>query len=89
MSRIIEFDLEYPTEGLRLIRDGSYLLRGKCKRCGKCCMKYNCEHLGVETVDDKPKYFCRIYRKRPVSCALWPLFDDKKADGCGFYWVKE
>lgn len=44
----------------------SYIIIGKCLKCGRCCELVNCEHL------DKKTKRCKIYKNRPVCCRIHP-----------------
>ena len=85
---------------LRIIKADGRRLLGGCLRCGTCCrkdetIKVPCEHLAVENVDGKPRWFCNFggttagYFDRPARCALWPQPQDPRPKGCGFRYEGE
>jgi hypothetical protein len=78
---------------LRIFSADGVPLLGACKRCGACCrMAANgrpCDHLSVENVNDKPRWFCKIYFDRSARCALWPQPQDPRPEDCGFRYEVE
>jgi hypothetical protein len=77
--------------------DGQVLV-GDCNQCGKCCGPDGvppfpnddgiCKYLISDQVNEQGKriYRCEIYRRRPVSCALYPELDDPVPDECSLSW---
>ena len=76
------------TEKYEIVAQDDLFLKGRCKRCGECCLRLKCKYLEFETLDGNRRAVCTIYMKRPVGCALWPMKDDKLPPSCGFYWEK-
>jgi hypothetical protein len=55
----------------KAVEAGLRLRRGHCRRCGACCrLLVRCPMLGKRK---DGSHFCRIYRRRPLSCRLFPL----------------
>lgn len=49
-----------------------------CKKCGKCCRIYNCNHLGEDNL-------CLVYEDRPENCHNFPCSPwEEIPEGCGF-----
>jgi hypothetical protein len=69
---------------MRIIEVDGMVLLGDCLRCGECCLRLKCEEVFNETLDYRDHYVCRVYRGRPISCALWPRPGDPQPEGCGF-----
>ncbi|NDK07998.1 hypothetical protein EOM39_01990 [Candidatus Gracilibacteria bacterium] len=46
---------------------------GKCNNCGACCMlPKRCKFLEVSM---QGKFYCRIYKLRPLNCRKYPRTD--------------
>jgi len=64
-----------------------YRRRGKCLRCGACCLNENCKHL----VFDKKTGLatCKIFKspKRPAKCKNFPAAPPIIFETCGFYFL--
>lgn len=67
--------------------------RGECIRCGACCrLLLRCPLLGKRR---DGSHFCRIYKRRPAMCSLFPLDEKCLADrdlaspgvACGYRFV--
>jgi hypothetical protein len=65
-----------------------YVQRGKCRRCGQCCLGENCEHLQI---NDNGLATCRIFNcsDRPLKCGLFPEMPPipKSFKNCGYYFL--
>jgi len=64
-----------------------YLRKGKCLRCGWCCLQENppCTHLSF---DKKGIATCSIHNgDRPVRCGLFPEMPPILNPKCGYYFV--
>jgi hypothetical protein len=59
---------------------------GGCKRCGKCCLNEDCEHLQFE---EDGTATCLIFGKpeRPKRCILFPQLPPIIIEGCGYYFI--
>ena len=73
-------------EKKRILMVGNSILRGSCKRCGACCLKTGCDKLGKEVMDGVEQYVCKEYFERPYRCWIWPMPEDPKLEGCGFWY---
>lgn len=75
---------------MQIVAVGGRMLWGECLRCGQCCRLVHggrgCEHLAVERVDDRDRWYCGVYFDRPARCALWPQPQDPRPEGCGWSW---
>ena len=64
--------------------------KGKCNRCGQCCMKIDCKMLSIDSYRDdahtRPIYNCLWQFNKPLFCVIGPLPGDIMPEGCGFYW---
>lgn len=62
-----------------------YDRRGKCVRCGHCCLNENCEHF--EIIGDLAN--CKIIDSldRPLKCKLFPEMPPILFDTCGYYFL--
>lgn len=62
-----------------------YERRGRCNRCGWCCIHEKCEHLSFNgkiatcLIHDDPD--------RPLKCKLWPEAPPICNPDCGFYFL--
>ena len=77
----------------KLLEAGEYVVKGECKRCGKCCeqnMSEPCGHLIYETVDGVEQTRCGIYPWWPIGCNFYPLPESYKdrPKGCRIKLVK-
>jgi len=83
-------------ERLQILEVDGRKLEGECNQCGVCCQQQvpfpgkdgACIYLVMETVDDKPKGRCEVYRERPAVCALWPMPEEELPEECGFSWAR-
>ena len=82
----------------RIMEQGDKVLCGYCCQCGACCIGTHvpypkegggCKRLlphGTAEDGSTEKFICKVYRIRPVGCALWPEIDDKLPESCTYYW---
>jgi hypothetical protein len=64
-----------------------YIRKGKCKRCGTCCLDENCEYFelnkktGIAT--------CKIFNssERPLRCKWFPQAPPILIEKCGYYFI--
>ena len=56
-----------------------YIRKGKCNRCGWCCLQEDCEHLEIGEIAT-----CKIYGERFERCSLYPEMPPIIHEGCGY-----
>lgn len=63
-----------------------YVRKGKCVRCGQCCINEDCEYLTWEKDETAT---CLIFGKeeRPLMCSLFPEMPPILLEGCGYYFL--
>lgn len=61
--------------------------RGRCSRCGMCCIKTNCRILEF---DDDGNPHCPIRKFRPLQCRKYPRTEDElfTRQTCGYKFDK-
>ena len=42
------------------------VITGECRKCGKCCVWWNCPLV------DPITHHCQIYNNRPIVCRMFP-----------------
>lgn len=62
-----------------------YLRKGRCVRCGWCCLKEECAEL--MRLDDG--YACGVFHSpdRPIKCKLYPDDPPVLNPACGYFWL--
>jgi len=60
-----------------------YIRKGKCNRCGWCCLQDNCEYL----MWNGDITFCKIYKDRFLRCRLFPEAPPILNNDCGYYFL--
>jgi hypothetical protein len=63
-----------------------YKLKGRCKRCGRCCKEDSkpCKYL----IKDGRKHACGLGWRLPFGCRLYPLPNEEILKNCGYKWEK-
>ena len=66
-----------------------YVRKGKCLRCGFCCLSENCEHFEWIEKDGKKIANCKIFGKpeRPEKCVNFPQAPPLLNPKCGYYFL--
>lgn len=55
-----------------------YKPKNLCKKCGKCCKLFKCNHLAENNL-------CKIHEKRPEECMNFPFSPWQEIpEGCGY-----
>lgn len=83
----------------------TFIRKGKCKRCGKCCVVKNLYpgHEFMEWLDkqfdgglvcphlerNNGKATCKIHKTRPEFCRNHPTRDMEVIKGCGFRFERD
>jgi len=64
-----------------------YMRKGKCKRCGACCLNEDCKHLGFNRKAGITT--CKIYDSpdRPSKCGIYPGNPPILNPDCGYYFI--
>jgi Fe-S-cluster containining protein len=93
-----ELYLKRITEKVR--KERGLILKGECKRCGKCCdgpakvylikdEEITFERFNIEKSCegfDKKKRLCKIHDKdKPLVCVLYPFIPEVLFENCGFW----
>ena len=62
-----------------------YIRKGKCNRCGWCCLNEKCEHFEM----GEKIATCKTYgsKDRPIRCVLFPEMPPILHDDCGYYFL--
>jgi len=60
-----------------------YTRKGKCNRCGWCCIEEKCEHLAWEN----DIAICKIYKNRFDRCRWFPQTPPILNKECGYYFL--
>lgn len=63
-----------------------YIRKGKCNRCGQCCVNEDCEYLKWEK--DRTTT-CLIFseKDRPLKCKWFPQSPPIIFENCGYYFL--
>jgi hypothetical protein len=58
---------------------------GECKRCGRCCLSEDCEHLSF--LDDIATCLIHDSKDRPPRCVNFPAAPPIMIEECGYYFI--
>jgi len=65
------------------LKKNRYIRKGKCNRCGECCINEDCEHL----IWESDIAICLIYKNRFDRCKWFPQAPPILIEKCGYYFL--